>query len=549
MYRLKGRLEMKFMKFSTSILLAAFTVGCRDVNLQQLSGRYQGTMIVNSVTSQVVTEVPVAKQKGQFKTLEFSVFRTLGSAKPERIFIQIADSFMTLQSPMLGTKEYKLNRRSGNCGFGENIDRKIKLCLAVGKVDLDLTDKQTEQLIVSARLIKDGALPPAPKSGEQEGHYSLDELMGRARFSNYTVSQDAERVFQSKQRIKIAVGNLLPHFNMRDLLAFVSGGPLGGVEAIGSFLPFLFPSNWYKVDEAKDLAKAKSKSFASLRGNEMQYVETTYYLVSRDLAIQEFLQKDLLNQKEIHRIIEKKESFGLVPPKSAENYRLTVLAMEQDLLQLNTLIELEQSSLAHAVALPASSGIKKLLPITLPDLASESELNPRDFVKIAQEKSFEIATLNYLIKAIKLNTKAHAWGFLDPNSDDVMGFGYAATLRVGKSGERELINKKEETLSLIDQKTVMAIAEYNNSLRSYKIAKTGLVSADERINRLRRQLQIGDARITDEYFVQEIVNANGLLLKSNANHITAIYAFLMAKSKLQRLMLEGFYRDLELTTQ
>ncbi|MEK6773969.1 MAG: efflux RND transporter permease subunit [Bdellovibrionota bacterium] len=62
-------------------------------------------------------------------------------------------------------------------------------------------------------------------------------------------------------------------------------------------------------------------------------------------------------------------------------------------------------------------------------------------------------------------------------------------------------------------------------------------------------IQVGDARVTDEYYVQEIVNANNLLLKSNANHITAIYAFLMAKSKLQRLMLEGFYQDLETTVE
>ncbi len=540
---------MKLINFCVGILLIASTVGCREAKLGQLAGRYQGTLTINSATFQVVAEVPAAKEKGQFKTLQFSIFKTLGSAKPERVFVQIADSFMTLQSPILGKKEYKLNKRSGNCGFGENTETKIKLCIAAGKIDLEANDKLSNQVIISIRLLKDGSLPALPKSGEQEGYYSLDELMGRARFSNYTVSQDAERVFQAKQRIKIAVGNLLPHFNMKDLLAFVSGGPLGGVDAIGSFLPFLFPSNWYKVDEAKDLAKAKGKSFASLRGNEMQYVETTYYLVSRDLAIQEFLEKDLLNQKEIHKIIEKKESFGLLPPKSAEKYYLTILTMEQDLLQLKTLIELEQSSLAHSVALPASSGIKKLLPILLPDLANEGELNASSYIKTAQEKSLEVSTLNYLIKANKLNSKTHAWGFLDPNSNDVMGFGYAAMLRVGKSGERELVNKKEETLSLIDQKTVIAIAEYNNSLRSFKIAKVGLLSGDERLKRLRRQLQVGDARVTDEYYVQEIVNANNLLLKSNANHITAIYAFLMAKSKLQRLMLEGFYQDLETTVE
>ncbi|MDZ4660536.1 MAG: hypothetical protein SGJ18_02835 [Pseudomonadota bacterium] len=536
-------------KFILISLLLLVVSGCRDESLDELRGRYHGLMSIAGVTSQVVAEVPTVKDKGDFKTLEFSIFRTLGTAKAERVFVQSTDSFLTIQSPLFGNREYRLTLNSDNCGVGENSGEIQKLCVAPGKINFDITSKASGQMVISIHLLRDDTLPPAPKSDELQGKYSLDELVGRARFNNYAVSQEAERVFQAKQRIKIAIGNLLPHFNMKDLLAFVSGGPLGAIEAIGSLMPYIFPSNWYKWDEAKELESAKRKSFASLRGNEMQYVESFYYLVSRDLAIQDIMEKGLAKQDEIHRVIEKREILGLLPRGSAEKYQLNLLLLEQDLVQLKTLISLEHSSLAHAVALPASTGIKQILPIGLPDLATENSIDANKYIKEAQTRSFEAATFDFLIEASRQNTKAHAWGFLDPNSNDVMGFGYAAMLNVGESSERELANKKEETLSLIDQRTVIAATEYNNSLRSFRIAEASLKNADDRLKTLLRRLQVGDDRVNDEYFVQEMSDASSILLKASANRITAVYALLMAKSKVERLVLKGFYQDLELTVE
>lgn len=531
------------------IFLGLGILGCRDKTLEELRGRYQGVLSLGDKTIQVVAEVPEAKEKGQFQTLQISVFETLGTAKPQRVFVQLGDSFLTVQSSFLGNKEYRLSLNSDRCGSAEDPNQSVKLCIATGKIDFEVTNKTSSQIETALHLLRDDTLPPPPKSKERNSFYSLDELVGRARFNSYAVSQDAERVFQAKQRIKMAIGNLLPQFNMKDLLASVSGGPLGAVQTIGSVLPFLFPSNWYKLDEAKELAKAAKKSFASLRGNEIQYVEHTFYLVSRDLAIQKYMEESLTQQKEIHRIIDKKELLGLLPRGSAEKYRLNMLLIEQDLIQLNTLIELEQSSLSHAVALSLESGIKGLLPIDLPNMNTVTNTDARVYVKEAQQKSFEVETFNYLIEASKNNTKSHAWGFLDPNSSDYIGFGYAFMLNVGKSSQRELTNKKEETLSLIEQRAVITVAEHNNSLRAFKIAQEGLNMADERLKRLQRRLQVGDDRVNDEYFVQEMADASSLLLKSKAHYITSIYTLLMAKSKLQRLVLSGFYQDLELTVE
>ena len=60
-----------------SFLMVALS-GCRDESLDELRGRYHGLMNIAGIVSQVVAEVPMVKDKGDFKTLEFSIFKTLG---------------------------------------------------------------------------------------------------------------------------------------------------------------------------------------------------------------------------------------------------------------------------------------------------------------------------------------------------------------------------------------------------------------------------------------------------------------------------------------
>ncbi|MDZ4660135.1 MAG: hypothetical protein SGJ18_00815 [Pseudomonadota bacterium] len=534
---------MSNLKLLVTGLLFLNIVSCKSI--EDIKGRYHGILKIDSKVQQVVTEIPDLKDSGEYETLEFTLYETIASAKPQRIIVQLNDDILVLKSTFLGSEDYRLKVESGRCGTGENSQTTATLCIEPGLIDFRLKDKSSGALLINLNLVRNNDLPIPPTANASSGLYTLDELVGRAKFSSYPVAQEAEKVFQSRQRVKVALGNLLPHFNMRDLLSF-AGGPLGGIEAIGNLIPFIFPSNWYKWDEAEELEQAQRKSFASLRGNEMQFVENFFYLVGRDIGIFDLMEKELTKQREIHRIIVQKERHGLLPPKSADKYYTNILLVEQDLTQLRSLINFELGSLAHAVAVPPASGISKLETVVYPDLSKISPIDHKKLIETAQKKSYEVATLNYLIEASRLNKKTHAWGFLDPNSDDSIGFGYASTLRIGDSNTRELSSKRDETLSMIEQRVFVSASEYNASLASFGLSESGIKTAQARLERLARRLHSGDEKVDDDYFVQEMVEASQSLLKFSANRVTAIHTYLISLSKINRLIQEGYYNDLEL---
>ena len=278
----------------------------------------------------------------------------------------------------------------------------------------------------------------------------------------------------------------------------------------------------------------------------MQYVENFVYLVQRDLLLQKLMQAELVKQKEIHRIIVKKERYGLLPPRSGDKYYSSVLLLEQDLNQLQTLIDYELSSLAHAVALPVTNGITALDGVALPDLTQVTPIDHKVLIEVAQKKSYEVATLAFLIEASKKNKKVQAWGFLDPNSGEYIGFGYASQLKVGESQERILASKRDETLSLIEQRVFLGASELNATLTTFNIAKAGAATSQARLDRLNKRLRSGDEKIDDEYFVQEIADASQSLLKFSANELSAVHSYMISRAKINRLLLEGYYNDLEL---
>lgn len=521
--------------FSSLVLVA-----CKKT--PDVKGRYFGTLTINGTAQQVVTEVPDFKEHGEYQVLEFSLYETKASANPNHVIVQASSDSIVIKSSFLGADDYKLGALKDSCGSGEKGNTLATLCFQSEKIDFTLKEKTSGNTILTLNLARSADLPTPTVNGT----YSIDDLVGRAKFNAYAVSQEAERVFQARQKVKMAIANLLPHFNMKDLLAF-SGGPMGGIQAIGSFVPFIFPSNWYKMAEVKELSRAQQKSFASLRGNEMQYVENFVYLVQRDLLLKNLMQDELVKQREVHRIIAKKEQYGQLPPKSADKYYSTVLMIEQDLVQLGSLIDFELSSLAHAVALPATTGISVLEAVPVPDLSKIPQIDYKSLIETAKTKSFEVKTLEFLVEASKKSTKATVWGFLDPNSSDYIGFGLASQLNVGESQVRTLESKRDETLSLIEQRVFIGASEYNATLTSFNIATAGVVTSKGRLDRLAKRLKSGDEKVDDEYFVQEIAEATQSLLKFSANQLSAAHSYMISRSKLNRLVLEGYYKDLELT--
>ena len=359
------------------------------------------------------------------------------------------------------------------------------------------------------------------------------------------MSQEAERVYRAKKEVTVAVGNLLPHFNTRDVLAYVAGGPLGLIEVVGDLLPFLFPSNWFKWIESGHLANAERKSFASLRGNEMNAVENLFYLIHRDQNVFSVLQEHIDWLTKIHNAILVKEQNAGLPRGSADLFNTVIVELAQDLEQLRFLLKQEFASLSHAVALPPVNGIAGLDSILFPDLDQVQPIKPETIYLDAQARSLEIAALEYLVKASENSTNERAFGWLDPTSDKNIGFGYPASLQVGKSQEAELRKKQQQVFSLIAQRSVEVTSDYNAALRGFSLSASGLKSSRSYLSRLLRELQSGEELLDRPEFLNLVIETSRKVLKFRSNELASRYSFMIAKSKIDRLLLDGFYKNLE----
>ncbi len=516
--------------FSTFVLLIA----CNNKELPDLKGRYQGTLKSPNETTQLVAQIPDFISTSDSKVLSFKIFQTLGTAKGnEYRMIVINEKTLQLNAPFLSSSGVLLTRK-GNCATSKD----ILFCWSKGKIDLKVNFQESIEL----HLVRDNKLPPLHDPNIQRQTYSLDELVGRSKFLNYTVSQEAERVLQAKQNIGVARGNLLPKLHIRAVIGIFTGDYLS---IIGSALPFIFPSNWYRWEQSKAIFEAQKKSFASLRGNEINFIEGLFYLILRDQTVLSELKKHITWMNEIKEGLIKEELIGTIPIGTADYFSTNITLLEKDQAELEKLIQNQYGELAQAVALPPLNGILELAPIKLPSLDGISSIQGADFFKNAQNKAFEIKTLKALYKAAQNIDGEIAFGFLDPEGNSGLGFGTASSFRVSKSRQNEIQKKIDEVSSLLELRSSQVATEYNLELQNYAIAEKGLAAIERRITWLINRHLNGSGEEDETEFVDQLVELQFKRMGFIADKASSIYAWLMAKARLDRLLLKGFYSSLE----
>jgi hypothetical protein len=529
-------------------LLAATAVlsSCNDKELPDLKGRYQGKQAAATEVAQVVAELPAFASVNKTKILRFRVYQTLGSATGAEYTLTVLNekSIRLTTPPVAGIPAMdQLLTKAGSCATAIGPRREsFTLCWSKGKLDLEVKSDGASQPLLALHIQRDNTLPPLDNRVGAGQPYTLDELVGRARFLNYAVSQEAERVYQARENIKVARGNLLPKLNVKAIVGIFTGDY---VSAVGTFLPFLFPSNWYRFAASKALFEAERKSFASLRGNEMSAVEHIFYLVQRDQAVPKLVDQHVTWMRQTQQALAKEEEVGLLPTGTADYFGTTVRALEQDRTRMAALIRTQYGDLAHSVALPPMNGIAGLGTVEFPPLDSEAPIRGEDFFREAQSRSFEVRAINALVKAAKYLEGEVIFSFLDPEGSGGIGFGTPAALRVSKSRQAELMKKGDELYSLIEQKSAQIAIEYNTSIESYQITSSGLRSVQRRLDWLMKRHLTGDGTLDDNEFVDSLIDLQFKILELKAEQLSSSQTWLAARSKLDRVLLRGFYRDLE----
>ncbi len=520
------------------ILITLFLLSCNG-NLPDLKGRYIGTKTKGREKIQVISQIPEFENIGKTKVLFFKIYPTLASASGDQFNLVISKrGSVIINAPGLPLKGVSLTLANNNCAIGTEGTFEISACWSTGKIDFYIKDAMAPEKSTALHLVRDENLPTL----ETNKIYSLDELMGRAKYINYSVSKEAERVLQAKHNIGVARGNLLPKLNIKSLVGIIKGD---FISAVGTVLPFLFPSNWFQWKMSKELYKAERNSFASLRGNEMNMVESLYYLILRDQMVLEKLKNQIEWMKKIQETLKKEEEVGTLQSGTSDYFGTSIAILERDKNNFEGLVNIEYGQLAHATALPPLNGIKGLAPMDFLFPENVPPISPEDFFMEAKDKSYEIKSLGFLLNAAKYSEIEVYFDFLDVEGTSGIGFGTPYQIMVSKSKQNEIKMKIEESKSIIELQSSIVATEFNQALENHQLASLGINSSRERVNWIVHRILQGESTVDENELIDQLVDTQYKVIGFIADQATSAQAFLIAKSKMNRLLLKEYYSDLE----
>ncbi len=518
--------------------------------LPDLSGRYVGSSISSLVLGATLMEVPAWSPIARDQR-RYDLGRKIGYA----LKVQIVDVDSPSGRPTglvienRGRGEFQF--RSALPGFEaralkwdrhasclrERGTEEVEICLREGSITLRVGSFRYV-------FVKSDALPS--RTVQAGASYSIAQLVGRAKYFNYTVSQEAEKVFRAREQVRDARAAILPRLRLGTLVAAVTSGSVGGavVTAAGDLVPFLFPSNWYRLREAQSLSSAETKAFASLRGNEMLEVEAMVYSIKRDQEVAAALQEHISWMEQTGRMLLAAETVGAIPRGVAGYFQTTLTPYRSDLSAFQSLIVEELSALAHGTALDPIAGIQSIDPVEVIDPGVVPSINPSSLASAAVQGSWEIAALSELRKAAVLMRREVIWSVLDPNSSTGLSFGYGAELRIAKS-EIDSIDKQ-----IVEMKSLITGRAVGLAASGALIQRQAILTAQDSRRLLNRhswliqRMLLGDPTFDLETFISELSTLQSQIFGSKVEQLNVAFEWLIINAKSKRLSLKGFYSDL-----
>ncbi len=355
---------------------------------------------------------------------------------------------------------------------------------------------------------------------------SLEDVAKKVSSQNYQVRENALQLYQTKEAIQVARGNLLPKLNFWKIAA-ITVDPIMALGMVEDIAPFLVPPNWLKVEEQKNLHLAKQESFRALWANEVMTTKALYLNVLLDMAILEHIQENKHQFENILEIAKAREKLGGLKPGSAREIEIQVLALEEDKRALEVLIAQELNSLSYMLGFPSETEII-LTPVDISGFETFDPLNYSDFEFRTLDSSPEIREYQHLMDAADLLKKEVVFDF--------WGLETPASLKITKAQKEVLKIQKESTQELIKRQLKFLVDYYNLDLKNYNNAKKRVSLTNASLDQQLERLKLG-ANID----VNDLIESARNHIQADTDFFRISYEFLRNEDKLARLIFYGDY--------
>lgn len=377
----------------------------------------------------------------------------------------------------------------------------------------------------------------------------IEDVVKRVSQSNYSVRENAYKVYQAKVNIEKARADLLPRLNLWNVASLILD-PGSLVDKISDVAPFLIPANWFRVEQVKLLTLAEKEGYRALWGNEIFTAKTLYKHILFDQQLLRHVQQSIKEMEKVFLIVKTKETFGGVKPGTAREIEIRILGLKEDEVNLKVLLKLESDELSYSLGFPMGTSLS-LVPISMPVMSKLQTIDSKfyEFKTLAvspERRQFDhfLSVLNQIKKEIQYSifgvstiSRGVAGGIFDsiplPNG---LGNGSDASTKILDS-QKEIIKLQklgvEETLR---KQLRAAVTVYNSDITNYSNYKRRQELAKESKNAIYRRIQLGE-----NIDILELAESSRNEIQAQTAIYSIWYRILNSQDRIKRLTFEGDY--------
>ncbi len=391
---------------------------------------------------------------------------------------------------------------------------------------------------------------------EDPKSFKLSEAIEIAMARSFDSRIEYQRVIEAKEAARASYYNLVPHFYFKDLFTLASLNPASIPIYFADFIPFLIPTRWMKVTEAKDLNEAEKLTMDILRADLAYQVASVSYTYARDRISDTFYKQNFERYKLVrtHLVDLAGEDLGKIGTEFDElTFRLGPIL---------SFVKLEENRLENALvldktALSMTMGFQNPLAVLDIDLEENDdsidnakEVTPEeqnDLVQLAIERSLELRQLDYLIDNAQQQRNEFYFNWTDPDVLPYQSISVSLVPYIAKANAfiQELMVTRTKTQSAVATKAENAVFNYNYAIQTYQVAKPGIKMIETREALLYETIM--NAKTQQEVHT----NAGNLQWFLNVYYPfklkvnDTIAAYRIARAQIQRALFEEYYSRLQ----
>ena len=333
---------------------------------------------------------------------------------------------------------------------------------------------------------------------------SLNDVAQKVKESNFTVLENAQRVYQAKETINFSKRNLLPRLNFWSVLKLPFDW-LSAVDIVQDIAPFLVPNNWFRLSQNKLFFLAQKEQYRALWANEVMTAKLLYLNTLRDRDFLNILKVQESQVDELLSIVKSRVILGGERAQILKFFEIRKLEIQDDIRSMSTILFEEKKALSMFMGIPSELDLE-LVSIKLPKLEDLDEISFDTFVFRALDNAPEINQYEYIKSSLRYVRKEAYFSFLGASStsrssgvfnnipiQDGLGFGMGSSLRIAGSESRILDINIKATKEVIKKNLYNLVNNYNSYLNNIEGQNNRYIYSQENFKLIKGQLILGSS--------------------------------------------------------